>query len=195
MSSCPGAWSTRCPPGLTPEQGAYAEPVAASLAVGQAGLDPAGRGLLYGGGRIAALTHRILEAVGLGRVTWVEALEALEDMPSARFDWAIETHATARSLQALMRAVAPGGTIVLKSRPAAPVPLDLQRAVRQAITLRAVDYGPYDRALELMASGALAVDDLFGPVHHPRDFAAVFARLRQDESTKHFFDLSAVGGS
>lgn len=165
--------------------GAYAEPVAAALAVGSAGIRPSDRVLLLGEGRIATLTRRALGVLGIARVDEVAPDDAL-GVSARAYDVAIEARATERTLEALLDAVRPGGTIVLKSRPHAPVPIDLARAVRREVTLRAVAYAPFGDAIALLSSRALALETLVGPVLPLEAHGDAFALAERSERDKVF---------
>ena len=180
----------RLPSALPPRRAAYLEPVAASLAVTRAGLDrpEMQRGALIGDGRIASLTLRVLSATGRPDVEHI-GCDALHTLCPDAYDFMIETRATEATLAAAMRALRPGGTLVLKSRPAERVPFDVHEAVRRRLTIQAVDYGSYDQAIALLSGDALSLDDLLGPMHHPRDHEALFDALLEEEHHKHFFDL------
>jgi threonine dehydrogenase-like Zn-dependent dehydrogenase len=169
------------PDALSLERVAYVEPVAAALAVLRAPIDRARRGLVVGTNRIAQLTLRVLAAHGFRGVSQIAAGDPVDE---DAFDWAIETLATAETMEALLRAVRPGGVVVLKSRPAGRVPLDLARAVRKDLSLHAVSYAPFADAIDLL--GRLEVDDLLGERAPLADFREVFARARADESRKLF---------
>lgn len=178
-------------PDFVPFQAAaYAEPVAAALAVLNAGLRPGQRGLIYGRNRFAALALRILVAHDLTDVTIVDP--AGPTPAENGYDFAIETDATADGLAAMLRAVRPRGTVVLKSRPAAPVPVDVGLAVRKELTFRAVHYGSFREAVGLLAERRVELADLFGPAYPLEYFERVFAAAERDESLKLFF---APGGS
>lgn len=174
------------PDALSLRRVAYVEPVAAALAVLKAPLDRAGKGLIIGHNRIAQLTLRVLTAHGFHEVTHVAAGAPVDE---DAFDWAIETSATAQTMDALLAAVRPGGVIVLKSRPATRVPLDVARAVRKDLALHAVSYAPFRDAIDLLAR--LEVDDLLGDIFPIAGHAEAFARARSDESRKLFLDTTA----
>jgi len=156
---------------------AYVEPIAASLAVLNAPIRPDDRGAILGTGRIATLTARILAARGFRSVTMLDegarAHATRDDLP---FDFVIETSATEATLRAALRAVRPGGVVVLKSRPAAPVPLQVTRAVHLDVTLSAVGYGSFADAVTLARE--LDLEDLLGDVFPLESFALAFARAR-----------------
>src|ERR1700719_3534499 len=82
--------------------GAYAEPVAASLAVLKSGIRPEETGLVYGENRIAELTLRILEAYGFADVRVLQPQgEAVRELADT-FDFVIETLATTETLSDIL---------------------------------------------------------------------------------------------
>jgi threonine dehydrogenase-like Zn-dependent dehydrogenase len=163
------------------------EPIAASLAVTGARIQPSDRGVILGSGRIASLTLTVLRARGFERV----ALAAPSDAPSD-MDFAVETSASPEILGAALRAVKPGGVIVWKSRPARPVLFDLAYAVRKGVRIDAVGYGPFEEAVAL--AGSLPIDDLLGDVFPLSRFATALARARTEPlAPKLFLTPSAEG--
>lgn len=160
------------PAGLSFEAGAYAEPVAAALAVPRA--RPSGRILVHGEGRVARLVERVLAAEGL------RATAGIGPFPDDAFDVTVETDPAA--LGEVLRVTRPGGRVVLKSRPAEEVAFDLALAVRKELTLTGAAYAPFPEALALLASGRLDLSDLIGPTL-PLE---AFPSLGDDESLKTF---------
>jgi L-iditol 2-dehydrogenase len=175
----------RLPDGMPFVIGAYAEPVAATLAVRHARIERSDRVLVLGAGRFAELTRRVLAALGIAEVETIDEASA-RAVAHGAFDVVIEAIASERTLSAALDAVRPGGTVVLKSRPHAPVPFDVTRAVRREITVRAVGYAPFEEALALLGSGRLPVDDLLGDVAPLASFADVLAMARASEARKLF---------
>lgn len=176
------------PPALPLRLAAYVEPVAAALAVLRARPRAGARIVIYGKNRIAELTRRILAVGGDAEVVVVSAEEALA-LDLSSFDLAVETAATGDALRALIRAVRRGGTIVLKSRPFEPIPLDVTAAVDKEVSLQAVRYASFEDAIARLASGSLVVDDLLGETFPLESFDDAFAAARR-ESTKPFFTTS-----
>ena len=165
------------------EKAAYVEPVAASLAPLQAPIARDQRGLIYGEGRIAELTARVLRCHGFDGV---ETCPAGANLDQASFDFIVETQATAASLSSIIDALKPGGLLVLKSRPNTSVAINTHSIVRREIRLHGVHYGSFEAAIDLLASGQLAVDDLLGRTTSMADFAPLFEELWEDESKKRF---------
>jgi L-iditol 2-dehydrogenase len=185
----PAATVYRLPDTVPLKSGAYAEPVAASLAVLKAGLCPNERGLLYGNNRIALLTRDILSIYGFGDLTLWDPDNERSELGGEKYDFAIETLATKESLHDLIRAVRPRGKIVLKSRPYHPVPLDVRTAVLKELTLQAVNYGSFDEAIALLDGGLHRFDELLGKVYRLEEFERAFAASECNETTKSFLGL------
>jgi len=173
----------RLPNALSFELGAYAEPVAASLAVTKADLDASGAGVILGRDRIAELTRRVLAAHGVDAPLHDPARG---ELPHRSCDFVVETVANEEAFDLALAALRPGGTLVLKSRPAVKVPFDVGRAVARELTVRAVAYGPFDDALALLSGDALFVDDLLGPSFDLADHERAFSVALRDESRKVF---------
>lgn len=161
--------------------GAYVEPVAATLAIEKAGIRPSERGLVWGEGRIAELLVLVLRALGFEHIEREPARNA--------FDFAIETGLDTAGLDCLVDALVPGGTLVLKSRTLTPVEFPLAKLVKKEIQMRAVAYGSFQRAVELMTSGRLDVRPLLGAMHPLADAEDVFAEARRGESRKLMFRM------
>ena len=183
----PGSAVHRVPAGLSLRTAATSEPVAAALAVLHAGIAPGERGLVHGSGRIAQLVHRILVAHGFERVDLGPAEGA---PPVDAYDFAVETGGGTAALRALVDAVRPGGRIVIRSRMAEHVGLDLLQIVPKEITLRAVHYGSFPDAIALLASGKLGAGELLGSARPLEAFAEVLAEARRSERAKLLFGIA-----
>lgn len=187
----PASALVRVPAGLSMRHAAFAEPVAAALAVpgilAGAGLEPASRGLILGQGRIAALTGRAL--AGAGRPVPTRPVpDRVDEHDIDAFDFVVETTAGEDALAAALALLRPRGTLVLKSRPPRPVALDVTTCVRKELRLAGAYYGPLAAAVQAMHTRAIEVDDLLGPGHGLADHQAVFAaELGGDEARKQFF--------
>jgi hypothetical protein len=72
---------------------------------------------------------------------------------------------------------------VLKSRPAAPLPLDVADAVVRELRFVGVGWATFPEAFALLG-GAVAVEDLRAPVHPLADLGEL---LDAAESRKQFF--------
>jgi L-iditol 2-dehydrogenase len=171
------------PPDLALQRAACVEPIAAMSAVLEAPIRPEGRGIVLGSGRIADLTTRIMRARGFANVEAASSLGSQQGLTfdeiaadgAARgyYDFVVEAAGTDEALDLALRLVRPGGVVVLKSRPAVPLAMDVTRAVRNDVTLASVSYGPLDDAVRLV--GELEIDDLMGPVYPLARFGEALA--------------------
>ena len=177
----PASTLHRVPDDLAWEAAAMAEPVAAALGVLRAPIHKRARGAVHGAGRIADLVVRVLETAGFSPIRW-DGADAPRDL-----DWVVETRPDA--LSDLMRALRPGGTLVLKSRPPAPAALDVALAVSREITLVARSWGAFDDAVTWLATGRVHVDDLVGETYPLERFEAAFAAARRTEKQKIFLSM------
>jgi threonine dehydrogenase-like Zn-dependent dehydrogenase len=143
----------------------------------------------------AVAVHRVSRGLSLRRAAYVEPLAAADltarvlchlgfTLGSAEareragsFDYVVETLGTDASLAEALHHVAPGGVVVLKSRPPSRVALDVARAVRNDLTLSAVSYGSWRDAIRL--AGELPVDDLLGDIYPFERFEAAMALTRE----------------
>jgi L-iditol 2-dehydrogenase len=183
----PAANVRQVPDSLEPRRAAYTEPVAASLAVLNVDLPRDGWGVVLGEGRIAKLTHRILVRDGYLN-TKILPVDQASDY-RGRFDFVIETEATEKAFHILLDILRPGGTAVLKSRPAKPVPLDVALAVRKDISLHAVNYGSFDQAIAMLADDSWDIEDLLGASFSLSQFEDVIRTSDGCSMAKAFFDL------
>ena len=167
---------------------AYCEPIAASLAVLKAPIQAHERGLIYGGNRIAALTHKILKQRGFTNVGIFDPNAGVK-LGANAYDFVIETTATTEAMDEILRLVRPLGRVVLKSRDHRPVGIRLSTAVPKEISFHAVNYGSFREAINLCAEGKLDLTDLLGPRHALEQFRDVFAAASESEARKMFFEL------
>lgn len=176
----------KLPDHLSFRHGAYAEPVAAALSVIKSGIRPGEKGMIYGDNRFSQLIRRILTAYEFGSVDIYDPASGI--MPENAYDFVVETIASEQAMMDIFRTVRPGGRVVIKSRRHEPVGINFALAVKKEITLSAVNYGDFNEALRLMATGLLLVDDLMGDIHPLEDYADVFELSKTHETLKTFFD-------
>ncbi|HXA71406.1 MAG TPA: alcohol dehydrogenase catalytic domain-containing protein [Stellaceae bacterium] len=176
------------PDALPFRHGAYAEPVAASLAVLKSGIRPEEKGLVYGNNRIAELTLRILEAYDFADVQVMQPSSEAAGELADEFDFVIETLATTETLSDILEMTRPGGRIVLKSRRYQPVSLSVARCVKKEVTFSAVNYGDFGESVRLLAERRIEVDDLFGENYPMEAFDRMLEAGRSGESLKLFLE-------
>lgn len=190
---CDGAFAERIvvparalrvlPASLGLQQAAYAEPLAAAMAVLDVGLSPDDSGVVVGAGRIAELTLRVMRAAGIKPevCAGAEALRAMQGL-----DYVVECQADAPTLAAATEALRPGGTLVLKSRAAQSVPLAVAACVKKQLRIQGAAYAAFDKAIAWLVEGRVVVDDLFGASYALQDYAAMFDAGAQGEPHKLF---------
>jgi L-iditol 2-dehydrogenase len=183
----PGRNVFALPPGLSWQAAAYAEPVAAALSVLSADLPRQGQGLILGRNRFSLLVQRLLQAQGYERVV-VCGPEETDSLPADRFDYVIETALEESTLERMVRVARPHAMLVLKSRRPGTIPLEVLPLLRKQLTIRAVNYGPFSKALALLSEGQLDLEGLFGEIYPLEEFADAFAQDSGSESAKLFLD-------
>ena len=165
------------PAGMSMRLGAFVEPVAAALGSLSA-IPRTARVLVSGAGRIAELTARVLA----GHAHVARHVPG-EPVPRDRFDVAIEHGGDAPALLAALR---PGGTLIVKSRARATAAFDIGELVARELIVRGASHGSFATAVDWLATRRIAVDDLLAPARPLEDFAAVLAAAR-DEAVKQMF--------
>jgi threonine dehydrogenase-like Zn-dependent dehydrogenase len=168
------------PATLESRAAAYAEPVAAALGVEN--LVPPGACVgLFGGNRIASLNGRLLKHLGRVPCSGEEAKEET-------LEWALEASASPATLERAMRALCLGGTLLVKSRPAATVAWPLRLQVEKELRVIGCGYGSFAQAVELLDQRPDLFCDLWEEPVPLRQWREVFARERAgDEGRKAFF--------
>jgi L-iditol 2-dehydrogenase len=169
---------------LSYEEAAFSEPIAAALAVLKADLRAQEKGCIVGSGRIAQLLSRVLKTQGLNVPVVSPQAAVLEE---GIYDYVIESFADLATWRAAVRAVKHGGLIVAKSRSIHPVEVPYLDLVQKEVTVKAVHYGSFALAVELLISGELRVDDLIGERASLSDYERVLDRARTGEASKQFF--------
>jgi len=169
---------------LSYEEAAFSEPVAAALAVLKAGLKSTQTGCIIGSGRIAQLLARVLTTQGVHVAVLSPDVDEITD---SYFDYVIESSANLKTWSAAVKAVKPGGTVIAKSRSVVPVELPYLELVQKEVTVRAVHYGSFNQAVELLKSRDLQVEDLIGERRSLAEHQTVLNRARSGEEKKQFF--------
>src|SRR4029079_15022903 len=126
----PAARACPIPPHVADPAAAYAEPVAAAMAVFNARLDPQEHGLVHGDNRFARLIELVLRDGGFRTLSRVDPALGGRGLADDAFDFAIETGLDGPTLDDLIRVIRPGGTLLVKSRQATRVDVDFGPAVR-----------------------------------------------------------------
>lgn len=196
----------RLPGGLRLDQAALAEPVAVAVHdVRRAGLSPGDRALVVGGGPIGLLIATVAAAGGadvlvsepnpfrreLAATLGVDALDPLaEDVverveawtSGAGADVAFEVSGSPAGLHAATHALRVRGRLVVVAIHSAPVPVDLFRVFWRELELtgaRVYERADFERAVELLAAGAIQAERLISTVEPIGRAPEAFARLEE----------------
>jgi threonine dehydrogenase-like Zn-dependent dehydrogenase len=178
------------PDSIPDREGAFVEPLAAALAVLDAGARDGDSVAVVGRNRIGELVARVLESERGVRPT---LLEEGEPVPRDAFDVVVETLPTSAGLDIALEALRPGGKLVLKSRPAARVPFDLALAVKKEIALQGARYASFSVAIAWLLERRVALEDLLGPVLPLTRFERAFELARAKGAPKVFLAPGASG--
>lgn len=157
------------PPGVPDEAAVFTEPLAAALEIlEQIPIGKSERVLVVGAGRLGQLIARVLAGTGcaltvlakypaqrrLLKAAGIAAADPAEPMPSG-FDIVVEATGSPAGFETAHRHVRPRGTIVLKSTYAGRIEVDFSSVVVDELTLIGSRCGPFDKALALLATGAI----------------------------------------
>lgn len=162
------------PAGVRDDQAVFTEPLAAALQIqAQVRIRPDERVLVVGAGRLGTLVARTLGRTGAQvrvvartaprraalAATGVEALAPADVRPDSA-DLVVDCTGDPEGFALARAAVRARGTIVLKSTYAGPATVNLSAVVVDEITVVGSRCGAFPPALELLAAGAVQVDDL-----------------------------------
>ena len=182
------------PDGLSDEAAVFVEPVAAACRIlEQVAVDDHAHVGILGDGRMGLLVAQVLRTATphvtvLGRhqhkleiarrlglaVRSSAAAERIE-----RFDIVVDATGRPEGLRRALGIVRPRGTLVMKSTFHGEAPIESWPIVVDEITLVGSRCGPFDRAIALLASGAVRVDPLVARIAVLQDYEAAFADARR----------------
>ncbi len=179
----------KLPDNVSFKQGAYSEPLAASLSVLKAGIKPEQKGVIFGENRFSHLISRILKVNGFEDVV-IQDVESSTRLKDNTYDFVIETLASSEVMEQAFAAAKPKGTIILKSRRHDLVGINFNQAVRKELSIKAVNYADFDETLALLARDDFSIDDLFGESFALGEFKGVFKDAETNEGLKIFFAVN-----
>ena len=163
------------------ELGAYAEPLAATMAMLDAELPQEGQIAVTGVGRIAELTHFILHEHGYD----------VRLASEGEFDAVVETDLCSANAESTLRMLRPGGLLVLKSRTPALVALPPLLCVTRRIRVQSVYYAEFERALSYLGKCSQRLQAFVGSTWPLEDHEEAFAEACDDEALKIYFNPNA----
>lgn len=173
--------------GLSFSVGTFAEPVAAGMAVFEAGLDVDARILVAGEGRIAELTGELLADAGFGKLE-VAGFGAVD--AKGCYDAIIETEGLGSRSSKAFELLVPGGTLVLKSRRPEMFTAPVLDVIRRRIRMIAVKYGRFENALDYVVRRSETLADRLDAGWRLEDFERAFELAERSEERKLCFTIS-----
>ena len=192
------------PDSVDDETAVFVEPTAAACRVlEQVAIDDRTHVAVVGDGRLGLLVAQVLKtatpdvsvlgrhahkleiARALGLTTW----RTDEQAPDARrFDVVVDATGRPEGMRRALELVRPRGTVVMKSTYHGEAPFASWPVVVDEVTLVGSRCGPFRRAIELLASGAVRVRPLVSRVAALHEYESAFTDARH--SLKVLFDLS-----
>ena len=205
----PAAFTYRLPDAVSLEEGAMVEPLAIGLqAATRARIQPGDVAVVIGAGPIGIVTALSALAAGCSRVVISDIMaeklriaggyanvtpvdvtrESLADVVAGATDgWGadvvFEASGSPRAFDGLFGLVRPGGAVVLVGMPVEPVALDIVGAQARELRIETVFRyaNVFDRALQLIASGAIDLKPLITGTYDFEDSIAAFKRAAQGQ--------------
>lgn len=165
------------PANVSDDAATFVEPLAAAFEIGEQVEVVSGQtALVAGDGRLGLLCAWTLHLAGAAVTVVGRHPERVELLPAGvrhvvgwleggaasdcRFDLAVEATGAGVVLARLLPMVRPRGTLVLKTTLETPTTLDLSRLVIDEIRLVGSRCGPFDKALDALSRGEVAVEPL-----------------------------------
>lgn len=184
------------PPSLDDVTAVFIEPAAAACrVVEQVTVEPGVRSAVVGAGRLGLLVAQVLRTHG-AQVTVIvrsdasraiaetlgfetSGVESARGSLARRFDVAVDATGNPDGFATAAALVRPRGTIVLKSTIHGETPVAFSPLVVDEITVIGSRCGPFDRAIDLLARGAIDVKPLVAGVYPLERFADAFDCARR----------------
>lgn len=186
------------PDHLSTETATFTEPLAAALEIQeQLSISRQDRVLVVGDGKLGQLVAQSLALTGcqllvLGRHPAKLANLAARGIATGlanaigdrTFDVAVECTGNPQGFESARRALRPRGTLILKSTYAGQLSIDASALVVDEITLIGSRCGPFAKALDILANGAIEVSPLIQAIYPLSEGLDAFAIAQQRGSQK-----------
>ena len=192
----------------------FTEPLAAACEIlEQVPVGPSSRAAVVGDGKLGQLIARTLALTGCGLTVagrHPSKLDLLIDLGIRTLlpegvgergcDVAVECTGNAEGFALALRALRPGGTLVMKSTYASALTLDAAPIVVDEMTIVGSRCGPFAPALRLLAEGRVEVASLVSARYPLDEAVAAIAHAQRPEALKVLVDvadqeLEAGGGA
>lgn len=147
---------------------------------------------VVGPGRLGLLIAKLLALAGYdpliaGRserslllpTQWRLKTALVDDIDDNLFDCVVDASGQSSGFMQALRMVRPRGVLILKSTFASSKPVDMSKVVVSEITLLGSRCGPFDKALALLAEGAVPVESMIDGRYKLADGLAAFEHAAQ----------------
>jgi alcohol dehydrogenase len=196
LLSLPASNLHEVPDSMTDETAVFVEPTAAACRIlEQVAMDDRTRVAVLGDGRMGLIVAQVLRAatshvivlgrhdhkLAIGRDVGLQAARATEALGKGdRYDVVVEATGRPEGLRCALALVRPRGTVVMKSTFHGDTALASWPVVVHEVTLVGSRCGPFRRAIDLLASGAVRVGPLVSRVAALDEHESAFADARRN---------------
>jgi threonine dehydrogenase-like Zn-dependent dehydrogenase len=193
--SLPAANLHAVPDAVDDDTAVFTEPVAAACRIfEQVAIDANAKVAIVGDGRMGLLVAQVLRTaaprvtvfgrhdrkLAVARALGLTTAPAATDVPLPdRFDVVVDVTGRSEGLTRALAIVRPRGIVVLKSTFHGEAPVTTWPIVVDEVTLVGSRCGPFQPALDLLASGAVQVKPLIDRVAPLTDYETAFAEARR----------------
>jgi threonine dehydrogenase-like Zn-dependent dehydrogenase len=186
----------RLPDEISTEEAVFVEPLAAALQIQeQVPITSDDRVLLVGEGKLGQLVARSLALTGcellvIGKHprkrSLLEAMgiKTADTVPATKFDVAIDCSGNANGFAIARQALRPRGTLVMKSTYAGEMTINASSLVVDEITVVGSRCGPFQKAIDLLASRKIDVQNLVEATYPIDQAITAFGHARRSGALK-----------
>jgi alcohol dehydrogenase len=193
LLSLPAGNLHQIPDALNDETAVFVEPTAAACRIlEQIAIDDRARVAVLGDGRLGLIAAQVLETASPGvtvigrhehKLAIARALglktQRTDGSGGIRYDVVVDATGRPEGLRFALTLVRPRGTIVMKSTFHGEAPLASWPIVVDEITIVGSRCGPFQRAIEVLGSGAVKVRPLIARVASLDEYESAFADARK----------------
>lgn len=202
----------RLPDSLSDEEGAFVEPLAASIQLTVMSEFKEGEtALIIGSGRMALLIVQVLKNMKLGEISMLgrnrkklelasqlgamhifeaeQKEECMQLLDWNGFDHVIEATGNEDGFRLALEFVRPRGVIHVKSTHGLKVPFDITKAVVKEVRIQGSRCGPFEDAIRMIEDGMVDVKRLLTHTFSLEDYEKAFETARGKDAVKVQFKI------
>ncbi len=193
----------RVPDSVSDEEAVWVEPLAAALAVGEAGISPGERVLVVGDGRLGTLIALGLQMRGAKvevagkhehKLSLLRSvgLSVVAGAARAIYPWVVEATGSPEGIEKARAWTRPKGTIILKSTSEEMSRVDASRIVVDELRLVGSRCGDFEPAIAALVEKAIPVERLVSKVYPFRDIVTALDESARREVFKVLVDFREI---